>query len=100
MFIELRLFRVCKLTSQQRRLHKMIAPLTKLVCDERAVSAEKHEFHFFADAQMLPIRSLQCRAGKHSIRVRGNASFDLLTQAVEPGPSVLIGYRNTAPHFL
>ena len=47
----LRFFQIGELTLQQRRIHKMSAPLSELICDEVIISAKKHELHFIADTE-------------------------------------------------
>src|SRR5437870_7425954 len=78
----------------------MAAPTAQLLCDQRIVSAKKHELHFFADAQALPIRAFQCRAGQRSVLARFNALSNQVAQILQPRPSVLIRQRNTATHFV
>ena len=78
----------------------MTPPLAQLLFNECVVSAKKHELHFFADAQALPIRAFQCRAGQHRVLARFNALFNQVAQILQPRPSIFIRQRNAAMHFL
>src|SRR5437867_7218712 len=78
----------------------MTPPLAQLLFNECVVSAKKHELHFFADAQALPIRAFQCRAGQHRVLARFERALNQLTQTLQPWPSVLVVQRNAAMHLL
>src|SRR5947207_5017974 len=78
----------------------MTGPLAQLLFNELVIAAKKHELNFSADAEALTIRLLQCRARQHRILACFNRSLHQLAQILQPGPSVLIGQGNPAPHFV
>ena len=50
LFLRLWLFQIGELTSQQRRIHEMTAPVAQLPANKRVIAAKKYQFHFGAYA--------------------------------------------------
>jgi hypothetical protein len=51
----LRFFQILKLTVDKRRIHKVFAPLLKVLGDVAPIFAQKNELHSFAHAQAIAI---------------------------------------------